>query len=262
MVSLTPVRRIRVREPYRAWGCRIGELNRRLGADGVTLHSGRNVIKTATLSVPVGESIEVAIKAFRVPDRLRGFIYARLRPSKARRSMAYAEKLLQLGIRTPDPVACIEYEDAGCLRESYYICRYWPADVDLTELLYRGDTIEERTDSLLKQLARFTFLQHDKGVQHLDYNPGNVLTRSTGASFEFALVDLNRLRFGSLDMDDRISGLVRLTTSIDYLRIIGRQYADMYRVDGRDFCRRLETAYRWFVERRGNLSRNQVTASK
>ena len=141
MVSLTPVRRIRVREPYRAWGRRIGELNRRLGTDGVTLHSGRNLIKTATLSIPAGESIEVAIKAFRVPDRLRGFIYARLRPSKAWRSMAYAEKLLELGIGTPDPVACIEYEDAGCLRESYYICRYWPADVDLTELLYKGGTL-------------------------------------------------------------------------------------------------------------------------
>ena len=244
-----------IREAYRSYGSGIGELDRCLGMQGITLHSGRNVIKTATLDGPPGESIEVAVKAFRVPDRLRGFIYARLRPSKARRSMVHAETLLELGVGTPDPVACIEYEDAGCLRESYYICRHWPPDVDLTELLYRGGSLGERTDALLEQLARFTFLQHESGVQHLDYNPGNILVRSRGKSFDLVLVDLNRLRFRPLDMDHRVFGLVRLTTSVDYLRIIGREYAGMCGVDPGDFCRRLERVYRRFVARRRIMNR-------
>ena len=79
-------------------------------------------------------------------------------------------------------MAWIEYEDAGCLRESYYVCRYWPPDIDLMEVLYRGDASGLDTDSLLAQLARFTLLQHENGVLHHDYNPGNILTRAAGAS--------------------------------------------------------------------------------
>ena len=249
------MRRILVREPYLDYGDQIGDVPRCLDARGVTLHSGRNLIKAVAIGNPGDESIEVAVKAFRVPDRPRGFVYAHLRPSKARRSMAHAEKLLELGIGTPDPVACIEHVDAGCLRESYYFSRYWPTDIDLADLLYRRGTLGERTDALLHELARFTFMQHENGVRHLDYNPGNILVRSLGQGFGFALVDLNRLRLERLDMEDRISGLVRLTTSVDYLRIIGREYAGMCGVDAGGFCRQLEEASRRFTSRRQTMSR-------
>ena len=49
-----------------------------------------------------------------MPARVRGFVYANLRPPKARRCMVNARKLTQLGIGTPEPVACIEYEDYRC----------------------------------------------------------------------------------------------------------------------------------------------------
>ena len=246
---------MRIREPYRACRSQIGDLLGNLATRGVTLHSGRNLIRKVEIGDPSGGSIAAVVKAFRVPARPRGFAYAHLRPSKARRSMAHAEKLLGLGIGTPDPVACIEYVDAGCLRESYYISRYWPSDVDLTSVLYRGGSLGSRTDSLLEHIARFTFLQHENGVQHLDYNPGNLLVRTNGRRFEFALVDLNRLRFNPLRRDERISGLVRLTTSVGYLRIIGREYARLYRVDAEEFRRRLEEAYRRFVARRRSVGR-------
>ena len=251
---MTPVR-VHIREPYRAYESRILALHRRLDAPGIALRSGRNLIRTMTIDGPPGESIEVVVKAFAVPARPRGFVYARLRPSKAWRSLVHAEKLLALGIGTPDPIACIEYEDAACLRESYYISRYWSPDVDLTGLLYRGGALGERTDALLEQLAGFTCLQHDNGVLHRDYNPGNILVRFRGKRFEFALVDLNRLRFDTVGAGDRVSGLVRLTTSVDYLRIIGRQYADLYGVDSTDFCRKLERALARFLARRRIMNR-------
>ena len=251
---MTPAR-MHIREPYRAYESGIRDLPRRLDAHGTTLHSGRNLIRTMTIGGSPGESIEAAVKAFAVPARPRGFVYARLRPSKAWRSLVHAEKLLALGIGTPDPIACIEYEDAACLRESYYISRYWPPDVDLTGLLNRGGVPGERTDALLEQLAGFTCHQHDHGVLHRDYNPGNILVRFRGKRFEFALVDLNRLRFDTLSADDRISGLVRLTTSVDYLRIIGRQYADLHGVDATDFCRKLERALSRFRARRRTMNR-------
>ena len=239
-----------IAEPYRDCRAQIGDLLRRFECDGVTLHTGRNVIKRLTIPGPGGEPIEVAVKAFAVPAKARGFIYASLRPSKARRCMVNARKLAQLGVGTPDPVACIEYEDFRCLGRSYYVCRYWPHDRDLTALLYRGAPPGSDAQALLEALAEFTAAQHARGVLHLDYNPGNILARSESGGFEFALVDLNRLRFRHLDTGDRIGGLVRLTTRGDCLRIIGRRYARLCGADPDDFCTRLEAAQRRFAARR------------
>ena len=249
------VTRAHIQESYRAYGKRIGELHRNLDAEGSTLYAGRNVIKTATLTSPGGESITVAIKSFAVPSWPRGFVYAHLRSSKAWRSLIYAEKLRERGIETPDPVASIEYRERGCLKESYYISRYWPSDCDLLSLLYGRAPSGVDLEALLEQLARFTLLQHDNGILHLDYNPGNILTRLNGNGFEFALIDLNRVRFGSMGIDRRIFGLLRLTTIVDYLRIIGRWYAEYSGVDSEVFCRKLERAHRRFARRRRALKK-------
>jgi len=163
--------------------------------------------------------------------------------------------LREIGIATPEPIASIEYRERGCLKESYYICRYWTPDCDLRSLLYGGDRVGFDLESLLAQLARFTLLQHDNGILHLDYNPGNILTRRNGTGFEFALVDLNRVRFGSLGTSGRIFGLVRLTTIVDYLMIIGRRYAEYSGVDSGLFCRRLERAHLRFMRRRRALTK-------
>ena len=247
--------RICIAEPYRDCRRQIEELPHRLDRDGITLHSGRNLIKRLGLAGPGGEPIEVVVKSFAVPARVRGFVYANLRRSKARRCMANARKLAQLGVGTPDPVACIEYEDYRCLRRSYYVCRYWPHDQDLTALLYRGTPPGGAAQVLLKALAQFTVAQHDRGVLHLDYNPGNILVRWEGDGFEFALVDLNRLRFRHLEIGDRMSGLARLTTRDDCLGIIGRRYAMLYGADPDEFCARLEAAQRRFTARRRRMKK-------
>ena len=75
-------------------------------------------------------------------------------------------------------------------------------------------------------------------------------------------MDLNRLRFGSLGMDDRITGLVRLTSSVDRLRIIGRQYADMYGVDGGDFCQKARNGISAVRGEKREPESDQVIASK
>ena len=249
------VARIRIAEPYRVYRDQIRELPLCLDDRGVTLHTGRNLIKRLDIASSGGDSIAVVVKAFAVPARVRGFIYAHLRQSKALRCLTNAKHLVERGVSTPEPIACIEYESYGCLQRSYYVCRYWPHDYDLTALLYRGASQGSDTRVLLARLARFTAAQHEHGVLHHDYNPGNILVRSAADRFEFSLVDLNRLRIKHLCMTDRITGLVRLTTIVDYLRIIGREYARLYGTDPDDFCRRLEEAQRRFVTRRRRMKK-------
>ena len=247
--------RIHLREPYRGFRDQIAELPRTMGDRGVVLHSGRNLIKRLSIPSSDGSAIEVVVKSFAVPTRLHGFVYAHLRRSKTLRCMSNAMRLLEIGVGTPDPVACIEFREFGCLRRSHYVSRYWHHDHDLTALLYRGVSHGPDTQALLEQLAGFTAMQHDQGVMHQDYNPGNILVRARGGSFEFSLVDLNRLRFQRVGINDRISGLIRLTTIADYLRIIGRRYAVLYGVEPDEFCRRLEAAQHRFVTRRRRMKR-------
>ena len=244
-----------IAESYGDYSAQIGELPGRLANQGATLHARRNLLKTLVLSRPGREAIEVVVKAFAVPARLRGFVYAHLRESKARRSMTTAQKLLELGVCTPDPVACIEHRARGCLRHTYYVSRFWRHDYDLTALLYRGISRGSDTQTLLEQLARFTLAQHDHGVLHRDYNPGNILVRSTAGRFDFSVVDLNRIRFKRMNMNDRISGLVRLTNFVDDRRIIGCHYARLHGIDPEHFCRRLEAEQRQFEARRRRLKR-------
>ena len=247
--------RTRIAESYRDYSGQIGALPGRLADQGTTLHARRNLLKTIVITSPGRESIEVVVKAFAVPARPRGFVYAHLRESKARRSMTNAQKLLELGVCTPDPVACIEFRNRGCLRQTYYVCRFWRHDYNLTALLYRGISHGPDTRALLEQLARFTLAQHDHGVLHLDYNPGNILVSSRTGSFDLAVVDLNRLRFKPLNMQDRICGLVRLTNFLDQLRVIGGCYARLHGIDPEEFCRRLEANQRRFAARRRRVKR-------
>ena len=111
-------------------------------------------------------------------------------------------------------------------------------------------------DALLGELARFTYLQHRHGVLHLDYNPGNILARTRRGGVDLSLIDLNRLRFRQPDVDDRISGLVRLTTRVPCLRTIGRRYAELHGADPEPFCRRLEDAHVRF--RRGRRTMKKL----
>ena len=88
------------------------------------------------------KSIEIVVKAFAIPGPLKGLLKANLLQSKANCSKINAERLLEKGILTPDPIACIEQLKLRCLQRSYYICRYWHHNYDLGAFLYRGETQE------------------------------------------------------------------------------------------------------------------------
>jgi len=222
---------------------------------GEILHNERNLTNKMIMTNDDGNSIHIVVKRFRKPVLLRGFIDLNLRISKALRSMNNANRLLELGILTPDPIGCIECLEFNCMRQSYYISRFWEQNYRLSTLLYQGIYSGLDQQIIIRELASFTAKQHDRGILHLDYNPGNILTRLEGDKIEFALVDLNRIRFGQLGWKERISGLVRLTLLPKKMRMIGKYYSEIYGVDQEKFCRELEQAHRQFMNRRERLKK-------
>ena len=189
--------------------------------EGEVLHTGRNTIKAFEVK---GE--QLAVKRFRRPNLLRAVIYTFFRRSKARRSYEHAVRLRALGIDSPEPIAWSEYRRHGLLSDSYYVSRrsdYAPLS-QTTEHFPAAGTLP-----VLEAFARFAVRLHEKGVEHRDFNHGNILWSRTAAGvYRFQLIDINRMHFEDAGLSSRacMINLRRLACpAVAFLYILDR-YAE------------------------------------
>lgn len=219
-------------------------LNMRRNFDGPAqvLCRGRNVVKLFSVAKK-----EYVVKSFKKPGPPTSYIYSYLRKSKARRSFENSNVLLAKNINTPTPVAYIEFYSRSLLRESFYISKYYGFDFDLRaffgkSLLYpnteKWPKIQNKNESI-KQFVKFAFEAHNKGINHMDYTCGNVLIKKrTLKSYEFSLVDVNRVKFGALGAKERVRSLSRVTDNQEELDLIAKYYGHFSGVDER-VCKKL-----------------------
>lgn len=166
----------------------------------------------------------INIKSFKVPNLINRVAYKTLRSSKAARSFEYAHKLLDLGIKTPQPIAY--YQEEGMLfGRSFYVSNHLDYDLTYRELCH--DSIYVGNEEILSAFARFTYTLHQKGVYFLDHSPGNTLIVITQDGYDFYLVDLNRMKFGSMDFETRIKNFERLSHRPQDIAIMARAYAQV-----------------------------------
>lgn len=181
----------------------------------------RNVIKKFEI-----KGVFYSIKKFKTPNVFQGFVYQYLRKSKAKRSFLYAEILTERAIKTPLPVGYIEHFSGG-LKESYYICEHIEYDFDF-RVLNHNPKWPNRAE-ILRQMAVFTFNLHEKEINFLDHSPGNTLINDLGdGTYEFYLIDLNRMRFESMDFEKRMHNFRRLWLSKTMINIMATEYAKQY----------------------------------
>jgi len=189
---------------------------------GEILHRKRNTLKKMRL-----DDLAVVVKSFKVPGGLRALVYGQIRASKARRAFEYAQRLRSLGLETPNPIACFEEHEQRRLAASYFVCEYWPHDFSMTQVL-SGDAGRDTpggAESIIEAFTQFTFELHEAGVLHRDHNASNTLVRERGEGWEFAIIDINRIRFGSLDLRERLQNFARLTDDIPTMQLLARTYA-------------------------------------
>jgi len=165
----------------------------------------------------------VNVKSFRIPNFINQFAYRFLRKSKAQRSFEYGNKLQSLDIGTPQPIAYYEYKTWFLFKKSFYISEQLECDLTYRELT--TDLNYPNHEAILRAFTRFTYNLHEKQVKFLDHSPGNTLIKKVGEDYEFYLVDLNRMEFKSMDLEERIKNFAKLATHKSIIEVMSDEYA-------------------------------------
>ena len=205
------------------------------GQEGEVIYDARNVLKVFDVA-----GVSLCVKSFHVPFFFNQIVYGFIRPSKAKRSYEYALKLKAKGINTPEPIAYIENTKGGLLHDSYYISINQPHTGMMRE--FRTGQLENRVD-LLRSFARFAAFTHEQEVMHKDFSPGNILyTKETDGSYIFWLVDINRVSFKRVTVNEGCKNLQRLWGNREMILFIAQEYAKARGFDP-ETCTRLTWKY-------------------
>ena len=173
------------------------------------------------------EGKTINIKSFKIPNLINKIAYKYVRKSKAKRSFEYANKLLENGIGTPEPIAYFENFDLIGIKDSYYVSEHLQCDLTYRELVEIPDYPNH--DIILRQFTRFSYSLHQKGIEFMDHSPGNTLIKKTAdGNYEFFLVDLNRMQFHeSMPFEVRMKNLCRLTPHKEMVAVMSNEYAKL-----------------------------------
>lgn len=201
-------------EYLREW---IEKLPSTFSTSGTVIYDARNQIRI--LQTP--DQHEVCVKRFHQPNWFNRIIYTWFRTPKAVRAYENALRLLQLGIDTPTPIGYI-LEGGTLLSTSYLITIKSPLQhtfYDFRDGLIRGK------EELIAAFARWIATIHKAGVTHKDLSPGNILYDYSNQQWHFQLVDINRMRFGTISPQQGCYNLCRLWGKRDFFELLSHEYA-------------------------------------
>ena len=176
-----------------------------------------------TIKIIKEKDVDLNIKAFKKPNFVNKIVYKYFRKSKAQRSFEYANKLLEMGVGTPNPIAYFEYTGLFLFNRSFYISEQLQCDITYRELTF--DFNYPNHEIILRAFTRFTFHLHENGINFLDHSPGNTLIKKVGKEYEFYLVDLNRMNFGFMNFETRIKNFEKLATDKSMIEVMSDEYS-------------------------------------
>jgi len=183
-------------------------------ANTTTIHKARNELK-----IIKHNNVDTVVKSFKVPHLFNKIIYSFFRDTKAKKSYEYSLKLKEF---TPYPIGYIEFYSSSLLNQSYFISEKFDYDFTIREPLL-DNSFEDKTE-ILKSFARFTLKLHNQNIFHKDYSPGNILIKKENDTFIFKIVDINRMGFFELSIEDRAKSFSKLWARDDELEEIAKEY--------------------------------------
>lgn len=189
-----------------------------------TIHKARNELKVVDFN-----HTQVVVKSFKIPHLLNRLVYTFFKDSKAKKSYEYA---LKIGEFTPIPIAYVEFFSSGLLSQSYFIAQKFDYDFTIREPLL--DENFPNKEVILKAFAQFTYELHEANIFHHDYSPGNILIKQEGQNYIFKIVDINRMQFFDLTLEQRIKNFAKLWAKDEDLIVITQEYASLLLKDKKE----------------------------
>lgn len=224
------MKKVTISNQYESFRLFINNIEKHFLTEGEWMRDDRNQLKRIQV-----EGYDLCVKSFGRATVFNRLMYSYFRKSKARRSYEYAQRLVQLGIGTPAPVAYVEvYNRLHFMTRSYYVSLYADNVISLTDVL--SDEVPGK-HVILRDFVRFvTDKVHRNGVCHRDFNGTNVLVEKNGVNkYHFMLVDLNRVKFGKpLNYHNGLRNLQQVHFNPVYLAELARYYARVKKADEND----------------------------
>ena len=209
-----------------------------------SIHKARNEIKVIDF-----EDESLVIKSFKVPHLINRVVYTFFRDSKAKKSYENSVKIAKF---VPKPIGYIEFRKFALLNESYFVSENFKYDFTIREVLKNIDFLNR--ELIFKEFAEFTFQLHDDGIFHLDYSPGNILIKKESANYIFKIVDINRMEFKPLSLDERLKNFSKLWAKDEDLKIIIKEYAQLSKANEPD-CVKIALKYSQAHKDRKNVKK-------
>jgi len=182
-----------------------------------SIHKARNELKIIEM-----DKKKYVVKSFKVPHFFNKIIYTFFRDSKAKKSYINS---IKIGNFTPTPIGYIEFQKLGLVSESYFISEHFPYDFTIREVL--TNNAFAKREKILQNFASFTYQLHQNNILHLDYSPGNILIKKNENGYIFKIVDINRMQFKSLTLDERLKAFHMLWAKDEDMIIIIKEYAKL-----------------------------------
>lgn len=191
---------------------------------GNTIQERRNVIKVVDI-----DGIKLNVKRFKKPILLNRFVYSFVRKPKAYKAYYNALKVLEKGFQTPTPIAYIEEKENGLLSTSYFISTQLENVREIRD--YYFSQCDDSDSNILSTFALFTAQLHEADILHLDYSPGNILYSKIEDTYEFSLVDINRMSFEKVSIEKGCLNFCRLFEYDAAAIFIAKEYAKARKTD-------------------------------
>lgn len=135
------------------------------------------------------------------------FLLSPASPSRAELSWQTANRLVEAGVRTPEPLFVYTQRKYGFIFANLYISRCLEQHQSLRQFLNSKPDLAQ-AEMVIVDLAKNLSNMHEGGILHRDLTPGNVLIDNQRKTY---LVDLNRtIVCSKLTVSQRLRDLAKL----------------------------------------------------
>lgn len=190
--------------------------------------------------------VNVVVKRFGKPNFLNRIVYSFVRKPKGVRAYEYAFRVRSAGFDTPEPLAYVEKRVAGLISDSYFVS----AECPYTRRFYEfGDAEISGCRDIISAFAAWAAAFHEAGMLHRDFSPGNILFENSGDGWKFSVVDINRMSFAPVSVEQGCRNFARLWGQPGFFHFLAGEYARARHADSAECLRIILSARKKFWTR-------------